>query len=103
MAASFNGASQTLKNLAPPFISLPFSVGMWVYPTTTGTLRSVWSFADTTDTGNRWLIQQSATNAWQFNCTAAGSGFSIILASTVIANQWAFLVARAPALANRQF
>lgn len=98
MAASFLAASsQRLLNSTPPVTNYPFTVGMWVYPTTTGAVRSFWSLGDTAGTANFWRLSQTATNVWQFTAQPNSAD-----AGTVTANRWAFLVARGINATNRR-
>jgi hypothetical protein len=98
MAGFFSSAAtQMLINSAPAVVDVPFTVGMWVYPTTTGTLRSFWSLGDTAGAANFWRISQDSSNVWQFVAQP-----NIASGGTVTANQLAFLVARGISSANRR-
>jgi len=94
MSAFFASASsQKLTNAAPLITAMPFSVGFWVYPTTTGTLRYFWSLADTAAATNYHAIGQGSSNLWRLEQTDDATPISAEN-GTVTANQWAYVVAR---------
>lgn len=102
MSAFFASASsQRLSNAGVTVIAAPFSVGMWVYPTTTGTLRTMWSLTDTATTTGRWSFDQSATNLWQLTIQTSATP-TTVTAGTVTASAWAFAVIRIISSTNRR-
>ncbi len=104
MAAFFVSASaQRLTNFAPPLVSggYPLTVGLWAYPTTTGTLRSFFTFGASANNTNSLRLDQTAANAFDIAAQAGGST-AHAAAGTVTANQWYFLLARFIGAANRR-
>lgn len=94
MAAFFASASTTrLTNSAPPVTGYPFSVGFWVYPTTTGTNRVFWSLCDTAGTQGFFAVRQTAGNLWGLFQTDDVSPISTTLGA-VTAGQWAYIFVR---------
>ncbi len=103
MAAFFASASsQKLLNSVAPITAIPFTVGIWVFPTTAGTNRAFWSLADTGTTNNFFSIEETAVSTWSLSCAAGGSSAVMTSLGTVTANQWAFIIARAIGAANRR-
>lgn len=103
MGAFFASASsQKLINSATPITAMPLSVGFWVYPTTTGTLRSFWSLCDTAGATNYLTLAQSSANSWRLattdDATPLGAGIG-----TVTANQWAYVVGRFISATNKRY
>lgn len=98
MSAFFNSASsQRLFNAATPITTYPFTVGLWVRPTTTGTTKKMWSNSDGAGSINFFEIQQNATGGF----SASAAGFNAI-AGTAVANTWFYIVARYISTVNRQ-
>ncbi len=90
-----SASSQRIRNAAPPLVSTgyPFTVAMWVRPTTSGTKRSFWSFGDTAVANNYFSLGQTAANAYFIEVsTAAGAANSTAGGSNL--NVWTFIVAR---------
>lgn len=102
MGAFFtSGSSQRLSNSAPPTTNYPFSVGLWVYPTTTAVNKDFWSLADTGTTNNWWKIGQNTADNWLFSAQAGGT-VSTMAGGTLTANAWAFLLARGISATSRR-
>lgn len=104
MSASFASASsQELVNTAPGFVgAYPFTVGFWVYPTTTGTSRTVWSLSDTAGSSNLFRFTQGTTR-WQLTAAStAGGSATAQNAVAPVANQWMFVLLRFISATNRR-
>lgn len=98
MSAQFLAASsQYIKNAATPVTAVPFTVGMWVHPTTTGAARTFFGLSNAAVSGNYFHFGQTAANTWTIETTGGA-----VASGTVTANQWAFLVARFITAANRR-
>lgn len=95
----FSSGSTRLTDASPPVTSFPFTVGFWVYPTTTGTTRTFWSLGNNASTTNRYRIGQANTNNWFMGAFATTDSVSTV--GTVTANQWAFVVVRIISATNR--
>lgn len=104
MGLQFNAASNQHLELAasPPLITVvPLTIGMWVYPTTTGTRRDFFGLSNDGNTSEYMGIHQAAANTWAIYAgTSAAS--TIATGGAVTANQWAFLIARFVASDNRK-
>jgi hypothetical protein len=101
MSATFLAASsQKLSNAAPPVTAAPFTVGLWVYPTTTA-LRTIWSLAATANTSNTWNLDQTLGGLWSFSCKSSATAVHVDV-GTVTVNAWAFVVLRAITTSNRR-
>lgn len=105
MAASFvSASSQHLDQVSVPITAVPFTVGLWVRPTTTGTLRHFWSLGDSASNlfPAAFSIGQSAANAWIVQADVNTSATETTSAGAVTANQWAFVFARFITATNRR-
>lgn len=101
MAAQFLAASsQYLRNAAAPVTTYPFSVGMWVYPTTTGGVKTFWGLSDTGAVSQYFELRQSAINEWEIASVQSAS-IGTGRGGAVTANQWAYVVARFLSATNR--
>ncbi len=103
MSAFFNSASTTyLVNAATTLTGpFPFSLGLWVQPTTTGATKTFWSLCDTAATGNRIALSQSTANAWVLSTVEAGVGANNTN-GTVVAGLWTFIILRMISATNRR-
>jgi hypothetical protein len=104
MAANFASASsQRLENAVLPLVSTgyPFTIGTWVYPTTTAADRTIWSIADTAVTNHWFELRQGATDVWTL-ASASGGTTNSINAGTVTANNWFFVLCRCISATSRR-
>lgn len=102
MAAFFASASsQYLSNAASPITGYPYTIGIWVYPTTTAASKDFVGISDTGTTNNLASIRQNASDQWSFISQAGGAAVTAN-GGTVTANQWAFFIGRGIAAANRR-
>lgn len=95
MAASFASASsQSLSTTSPllPSTGYPFAVGMWVYPTTSGVEKTLFSFADTASADNYLEVRQNASN--QFVAAAAAGGAEVTATAGINGTRWHFVLVR---------
>lgn len=101
MSADFLAASsQRLVNTAPVFTAVPFSVGFWARPTTTGTARVMWCLADTAGGNNSFFIRQDVGNTFTLT-SKAGGALQQATGGTVTASSWYYFVVRCVSATNR--
>lgn len=102
MAASFASAStQYLICATHPITAYPYSVGLWVYPTTTGAERTFFCLTDSGAATQRNALWQLSTNVWAISAWAGGTPNNAS-AGTVTANRWVFIVGRFISATNRR-
>lgn len=100
MGAEFASASTRYLTTTSSVPVYPFCVGFWVYPTTTGTARTLWSASDLGATNHYYGIRQRAADT--FGIYAAGGGTeSETNQGTVTANAWHYIIGRFISNANR--
>lgn len=76
-----------------PILTRPFTIGMWVYPLTTGTAFTMWSLNDPVSANNYCGIRATATNVFSIYARGGGTENSATI-GTVAASRWYFLLAR---------
>ena len=103
MSLAFTAGSSTgMSYPAAWTLALPFTVGMWVYPTTTGTQRYIYNQADNVSiTDGRLGLLQDTADVWGIEAFD-GTTEDIATAGTVVANQWTFLIGRFISSSNRR-
>ena len=83
-----------------------FTIGCWVYPTTTAAIKRVWSIngaSGSVFSSTIWSAAQvSGGGVWGFQCADNAAADTIAVAGTATPNQWHFLLARAISTANRR-
>jgi hypothetical protein len=103
VATQFVAASSTyLINQTARITTEPFTVGIWVYPTSTATNQRYWSLADTGAANIGWCMDIQTDATWRFWANAVGAISSIAVAGAVTVNKWHFLLARAISSTNRR-
>lgn len=101
MSAFFASASsQKLSNASPPITGYPFTVGIWVCPTTTGADKAIFSLNSGSSTTNRFDLFQSSFGTWRLEAADAGS--STIVGGIPTAGQWDFICGRFISATNRR-
>ena len=99
MSASFvSASSQRLLNTASPVTAYPFTIGLWVKPTTLAVAKVIVSVGDPADTNHINLYQRTG-NIFQIFTTGAGSSTG----GGTVSNQWFFFVLRAISATNRRW
>lgn len=103
MAASFASASsQFLINSAPAFTDVPFTVGMWVRPSTIGAVRACFSMGDNNvSLSNYCFLGQTAADNWRIAAVVAGATGQTNT-GIVVANKYVFLIGRFISAVNRR-
>lgn len=101
MSATFlTASSQGLETGAGVITGFPCSMGMWVYPTTTGAQKCFAMVGGSSST-DFLQLSQSAANAWEIG-GATTISLSLVSAGVVTANQWAYVVGRWISATNRR-
>lgn len=97
------GSTQYLSNSAPRYVpAYPFTVGLWFRLAAAGTVaRTLWAAADTGTTNNYWEIRISTGEVVQV-AAAAGGAAVVGSATTAVAGNWIFALARFFSATNRR-
>lgn len=99
MAALFVSAST--QSIAQPAsaitLTLPFTVGMWVNPATSGTGRGHWSYG----AANGWQLSMTSANAWAIDVVNGGTTTSGTTGATTV-GLWTYIVGRFISINSRR-
>lgn len=108
MSASFvSASSQSLSQTTVPITAVPFTVGMWVRPTTTGVTKRFWSLCSTSAalfTTPKFDIGQTGGDTWFIEVAEdiVAPNTDNPAVGTVTANVWAFVLGRFITSTNRR-
>lgn len=102
MSALFDAASSQVLLSSTSFVAAaPLTMACWVYPTTTGTNRTVLSF-DSSGASRGFRIYQTSGNVWAFRSQTSIIAGSEATTGTVTANGWYFIIGREISATNRR-
>lgn len=95
MGAKFvSASSQYLENTSPPITAMPFTVGMWLFPTQTAAAQTAFSICAGGGTTDYYEILQTAAGSWRALKHAGAASAPASTGVTVVANTWYFILAR---------